>query len=45
MHIDELRAQFGLSRKTIHAYVAKGLIPPPRGIGRWAIYGGDHVEA
>ncbi len=45
VHIDELRAQFGLSRKTIHAYVAKGLIPPPRGIGRWATYGHDHVEA
>lgn len=45
MHIDELRAPFGLSRKTINTYVCRGIIPPPRGRTRNASYTTAHVDA
>lgn len=46
MDIDELRELFGLSRHTIHAYVKRGLIPPPTPRrSRWARYGPEHVAA
>lgn len=47
MHIDELRSRFdfALSRHTVHEYVRDGIIPPPKGYGRWAQYGPQHVSA
>lgn len=34
----ELAQRFGISHRTINKYVEKGLLPPPRGYGRWATY-------
>ena len=45
MHIDELRALFGLTRKTIHEWSYRGLIPPHNGCRKYATYDNRHVEA
>ena len=34
----------GLSRRTIHYYVQRGLLPPPEGGGRGHFYTAEHVE-
>lgn len=41
----ELAARFGVSRRTIHDWIQRGIIPRPRGYGRWARYGVEHVDA
>ncbi|MCZ6767552.1 MAG: MerR family transcriptional regulator [bacterium] len=40
--ISQLTAATGLSRRTIHFYVQSGMIPPPTGSGRQAIYDVEH---
>lgn len=42
--IGELSDLTGLSRRTIHYYVQRGLLPPPEGGGRGHYYTPDHVE-
>jgi DNA-binding transcriptional MerR regulator len=43
--IDELRSQFGISRRTVYWYVESGVIPPPLGgRGKGARYDNRHVE-
>jgi DNA-binding transcriptional MerR regulator len=42
--IGELSDLTGLSRRTIHYYVQRGLLPPPEGGGRGHYYTGDHLE-
>lgn len=42
--IGELSELTGLSRRTIHYYVQRGLLPPPEGGGRGHYYTAGHVE-
>lgn len=42
--IGELSDLTGLSRRTIHYYVQRGLLPPPEGGGRGHYYTVGHVE-
>jgi DNA-binding transcriptional MerR regulator len=42
--IGELSDLTGLSRRTIHYYVQRGLLPPPEGGGRGHYYTPEHVE-
>lgn len=42
--IGELSARTGVTRRTIRYYVEIGLLPPPSGEGRAAIYGEEHAE-
>jgi DNA-binding transcriptional MerR regulator len=42
--IGELSELTGLSRRTIHYYVQRGLLPPPEGGGRGHYYTPGHVE-
>ena len=41
--IQEVESQTGLPRRTIHFYIKEGLIPPPKGSRRNAVYGSEHV--
>ena len=43
--IERLADLGGVSRRTVRYYVQEGLIPPPRGAGRGAHYGREHLEA
>lgn len=47
MTIHELSDRFGVSRRTIHNWRQRGIIPPPLGTrrGPTARYGQAHVEA
>lgn len=45
MRIDELADRVGLSRWTIKHLIRERIIPPARGVGRWATYGPEHVAA
>lgn len=42
--ITELADQMGVPRRTIRYYVEIGLLPPPEGAGRAAMYGDEHIE-
>jgi DNA-binding transcriptional MerR regulator len=42
--VGDLARLGGVSRRTVRYYVQEGLIPPPRGLGRAATYGHDHLE-
>ena len=41
--IQEVESQTGLPRRTIHFYIKEGLIPPPKGSRRNAVYRSEHV--
>jgi len=43
--IAELADLGGVSRRTVRYYVQEALIPPPRGTGRGAHYGPEHLGA
>jgi DNA-binding transcriptional MerR regulator len=42
--IDELAAQVGMTVRNIRAHQSRGLVPPPRLVGRTGYYGPDHVR-
>jgi len=41
--VDELAARVGLTVRNVRAYAARGLLPPPRIVGRTGYYGREHV--
>lgn len=45
MTIHDLVQRFGISKRTIHGYIAKGVVPPPLGRTKGAYYDNRHVEA
>ena len=42
--IDELAARVGMTVRNVRAYASRGLIPPPRLVGRTGYYSRDHVH-
>ena len=41
--VDQLAAKVGMTVRNVRAYAARGLLPPPRLVGRTGYYGSDHV--
>jgi DNA-binding transcriptional MerR regulator len=41
--VDQLAARIGMTVRNVRAYAGRGLIPPPRLVGRTGYYGPDHV--
>ena len=41
--VDELAARVGVTVRNLRAYSARGLLPPPRMVGRTGFYGREHV--
>ncbi|MEU4195145.1 MerR family transcriptional regulator [Kribbella sp. NPDC026611] len=41
--VDQLAARVGMTVRNVRAYAGRGLIPPPRLVGRTGYYGHDHV--
>jgi DNA-binding transcriptional MerR regulator len=41
--VDELAARVGVTVRNLRAYAARGLLPPPRMVGRTGFYGREHV--
>ena len=41
--VDELAARVGVTVRNVRAYSARGLLPPPRMVGRTGYYGRQHV--
>jgi DNA-binding transcriptional MerR regulator len=41
--VDALAARVGLTVRNVRAYAARGLLPPPRLVGRTGYYGREHV--
>jgi DNA-binding transcriptional MerR regulator len=41
--VDELAARVGVTVRNVRAYSARGLLPPPRMVGRTGHYGREHV--
>jgi DNA-binding transcriptional MerR regulator len=41
--VDELAARVGVTVRNVRAYSARGLLPPPRMVGRTGFYGRQHV--
>ena len=41
--VDELAARVGMTVRNVRAYSARGLLPPPRLVGRTGYYGPHHV--
>jgi DNA-binding transcriptional MerR regulator len=44
MTIDQLAASVGMTVRNVRAYAGRGLIPPPRLVGRTGYYGRDHAD-
>lgn len=44
MTIDQLAARVGMTVRNVRAYSSRGLIPPPRLVGRTGYYGEEHVR-
>jgi DNA-binding transcriptional MerR regulator len=42
--IDQLAAQVGMTVRNVRAYASRGLIPPPRLVGRTGYYGEQHAS-
>ncbi len=42
--VDELAARVGMTVRNLRAYAARGLLPPPRLVGRTGYYGPQHVD-
>ncbi|MCU1587227.1 MAG: putative MerR-family transcriptional regulator [Frankiales bacterium] len=41
--VDQLAAEVGMTVRNVRAYAARGLLPPPRLVGRTGYYNSDHV--
>jgi DNA-binding transcriptional MerR regulator len=41
--VDQLAARVGMTVRNLRAYAARGLLPPPRLVGRTGYYGPEHV--
>src|SRR5215475_9263448 len=41
--VDQLAARVGMTVRNVRAYAGRGLIPPPRLVGRTGYYGRDHI--
>ncbi|MBN1091868.1 MerR family transcriptional regulator [Blastococcus sp. TML/M2B] len=41
--VDQLAARAGVTVRNLRAYAARGLLPPPRMVGRTGYYGREHV--
>ena len=41
--VDQLAARVGMTVRNVRAYAARGLLPPPRLVGRTGYYGAAHV--
>lgn len=41
--VDQLAARVGVTVRNVRAYAARGLLPPPRLVGRTGYYGREHV--
>lgn len=41
--VDQLAARVGMTVRNVRAYAARGLLPPPRLVGRTGFYGPEHV--
>lgn len=41
--VDELAARVGVTVRNVRAYSARGLLPPPRMVGRTGYYGREHI--
>ncbi len=41
--VDQLAARVGMTVRNVRAYAARGLLPPPRLVGRTGFYGPQHV--
>ena len=41
--VDELAARVGMTVRNVRAYASRGLLPPPRLVGRTGYYGREHV--
>ena len=41
--VDQLASRVGLTVRNVRAYAARGLLPPPRLVGRTGYYGREHV--
>jgi DNA-binding transcriptional MerR regulator len=42
--IDQLAASVGMTVRNVRAYASRGLIPPPRLVGRTGYYGAEHAS-
>ena len=42
--VEELAERGGVSRRTVRYYIQRGLLPPPRGLGRGKHYGESHLQ-
>jgi DNA-binding transcriptional MerR regulator len=42
--VDQLAARAGVTVRNVRAYSARGLLPPPRMVGRTGYYGREHVS-
>ena len=42
--IDQLTSEFGISRHTIYGWRKKGVLPPPIGGRRFALYTDEHIK-
>lgn len=42
--VDQLAARVGMTVRNVRAYAARGLLPPPRLVGRTGFYGPAHVD-
>lgn len=42
--IDQLAARVGFTVRNLRAYTSRGLLPPPRLVGRTGYYGSEHVS-
>lgn len=42
--IDQLTSEFGISRHTIYGWRKKGVLPPPVGGRRFALYTDEHIR-
>lgn len=43
LSLEDLEQLSGFSERTIRSYIARGLVPPPRGRGRGSSYGEEHL--
>lgn len=43
LSLEDLEQLSGFSERTIRSYIARGLVPPPRGRGRASSYGEEHL--
>jgi DNA-binding transcriptional MerR regulator len=42
--IEDMQEQSGLTKRTLHSYIQKGLLPGPEKGGRYAYYSKDHLS-